>query len=193
MPTDEKKTAPPPKRVKYINPGKIPTRVTDQYGLTTMLEPWENRRVGAYRNSRTFIVELEPKFGDILARTGQITRAPKDLQDEEPMDEAHRAFHDARMKAIEEQRARRAQLQALQDADIQVGDSYERALQRMNSDVDEDAPELDTEHAAPVVPEVSRGTENLTSPVDAQGNPVKDPIAEVGGAGMSRKKRPKDH
>ena len=170
-----------PKTYKYINPNKIPTRVMTPDGAAIMLEPYDNRRIGAFRNSRTFVVELDRDFGDGLARTGQIRRAPVDMQEIKP-DEEGSALQKARLDAIEQQKIRRAEIEATRDlgADPSL-DPMDRALERMNTTGDE-APELDTEHAAPVVAEVSAGDSGGGLDEDA-------PTASAVGEGMSRKKR----
>lgn len=165
------------RKLKYVNPGAVPTHVTNPEGVTVTLEPWENHNIGAFRN-RQFVVELPREFGDSLSRTGQIRRAPKELQPT-PADDHARTLQEAREAAIEEARRNRAVIEAQKSDEPLNSDPYERALEKLNTQ-DAEAPELDVEHAAPVVSEVAKGEENLTNPA-----------ADIGGEGMTRKKKPK--
>lgn len=181
-----------PTKRRYINPGSLTTRVTDNYGFTYQLAPWEDKRVGAFRNRKTFVVELEKDFGDKLCRTGQIAPAPKDVQLEDAdEDEATRRFREAREAAIEEQRQVREKLMAQREFDsgpLTADQQLDRGIERLNTvgDEDDDPPELDMEHATPPVEQVTKGNENLTHPAEAD-----DLKSRVGGTGMSRKKKPK--
>jgi len=180
-------------RRKYINPGNLPTRVTDNYGLTTTLAPFKDRRIGAFRNVKRFVVELERDFGDRLARTGQISPAPKDIQmedvDEDPKE---KALREAREKAIAEQRKRREAFQAQSEfaGPLDEETQLDRRIERLNTEGDDEdePPELDLEHATPPVEKVTKGLENLTRPADAE-----DLKAQISGPDAGRKKKPKGH
>lgn len=179
---------------KYVNPNDLPTRVTDNYGLTYNVAPFKDRRVGAFRNQKTFVIELERDFGDRLVRTGQIAPAPKDVQmDGSEEDERTRTMREAREKAIAEQRKRREAFQAQREfssGPLNEEELYERKLEKLNTTTvgEDEPPALDMEHAAPRVEKVAKGNENYTMPAEAD-----DLKAQVGGEGMSRKKKPKDH
>lgn len=170
----------PEKLVRYCNPAQIPTRVQTQAGDVVILEPWANHDFADLRAVRTFTIELPKSFGDMLTRTGQIKPAPSELFIGNGDNDAQ-ALLDARSRGIEEARRARATLQAEREAGF-GDDPLERAIEKYNNpQIHEDASELDVADATPIVAEVRSGARDAVPAA-----------AELGGEGMSRKKKAKD-
>ena len=181
-----------------MNPNNIQTHITTPDGVHVCLEPFKFQRIGAMRN-KTFTVELPIWYGDSLVITTQIARVPLDKGTVTgSADQDTAGAQAARQKGIMEARRARETFEASQANGFQVEplaslDAYDAAIERLNA---EEAPELDMQHAAPIVAEARKGSENYTTPVDGAKTAYTSELkpmmpAIVDPAGMSRKKKKK--